>query len=303
MTEQNTEKEPEHEPLMARLAPIISVVAPTTLVTALLLYFGYLATRARFNYFGAPLDLVNPSSTDLLFYGSEAVFKAILTLALATLVGVGLYLVGRWLIADPRRDAVTGWISLALFYTGLVMLAIVLVVVFHTHTPLTNRPLETPVLLMLSALALRYGLWLWQARAERRGRARWLPPEAVDIIRATLLILLIAGLFWTCNLAAALYGRNRGVETARTLPLHPKVVLYTQDAIDSLPREVDHTDLGEGRKFRHRYGDLHLLVESDRRLFLVPVPWSPRNGRVLVVENSADIRLQLIPPEKTRRGG
>ncbi|GAA2724075.1 hypothetical protein [Actinocorallia aurantiaca] len=297
MTEQETRKEPEPKPLMARLAPIIGIVAPTTLVTALLLYFGYLSTQARFRYFGADLDLINLTTTDLLFYGSDAVFAAVVVLALAVLFGAGVYLAGKWLVSEPRRDAAVGWTSLALLYLGLLLLVGALVGIF-TKATLTNRPIEVPLALMLSALMLRYSLWLWQARVADREKPLWTPPpEAVDLIRGALLVLLIAGLFWMCALASSLYGGNRAADMVKELRSYPGVLLYTRDAIDSPPVGVTYTDLGKKQSFRHRYHGLRLLAESDGRLFLVPVRWSPTTSRVLVVENSSDTRLQLIPPK------
>ncbi|MEO3782649.1 hypothetical protein ABGB12_04930 [Actinocorallia sp. B10E7] len=299
MTEQETQKEPASKPLTARLAPIIGIVAPTTLVTALLLYFGYLSTQARFKYFGADLDLINLTTTDLLFYGSEAVFVAVVVLALAVLFGAGVYLVGKWFVSEPRRDAAVGWTSLALLYLGLLLLVGALVGMV-TGVTLTRRPIETPLALMLSALMLRYSLWLWQARDADREKPLWMPPpEAVDLIRGVLLVLLIAGLFWTCALASSLYGRSRAVGMVEELRSYPGVLLYTQDAIHSTPLGVSYTDLGKKQSYRHRYHGLRLLAESDGRLFLVPVRWSPTTSRVLVIQNSSDIRLQLIPPQKS----
>ncbi len=297
MTKQEAPKESEPKPLMARLAPIIGIVAPTTLVTALLLYFGYLSTQARFRYFGADLDLINLTTTDLLFYGSDAVFAAVVVLTLAVLLGAGVYLAGKWFVSEPRRDAAVGWTSLALLYLGLLLLVGALVGMF-TKATLTGRLIEVPLALMLSALMLRYSLWLWQARAADREKPLWTPPPgAVDLIRGALLVLLIAGLFWTCALASSLYGGNRAADMAKELRFYPGVILYTQDAIDSPPAGVTYTDLGKKQSFRHRYHGLRLLAESDGRLFLVPVRWSPSTSRVLVVENSSGIRLQLIPPK------
>lgn len=300
MTDRETQED-QRRPLAARLAPVLGVIAPTTLVTTLLIYFGYLATRARFEYFGAYLDLVNPSSTDLLFYGSEAVYMAVVALAFATLFGAVLYLAGRWLVSDPRRDTAAGWTGLVLFYAGALLMIRAFMGAFVTRATLTGWGIEAPLALMLGALVLRYSLWLWQERAAHQRNTRWTPPpEAVDLSRYALLVLLIAGLFWTCNIASSLYGRDRAADMAKRLPAHPSVILYTRDAIDSPPSGVIHRDLGKDQKFRHRYSGLALLVESDGRLFLVPVPWSPRTGRVLVVENSADTRLQLIPGDRTR---
>ncbi|MEV6863081.1 hypothetical protein AB0M44_19025 [Streptosporangium subroseum] len=83
-----------------------------------------------------------------------------------------------------------------------------------------------------------------------------------------------------------------GSELDSSVPCAAGVVL--PDPVDDPPQGVLHTVLPGNEKFRHRYTGLRLLAESDKCLFLVPASWSPRTSRTLMIENSADIRLQLV---------
>jgi hypothetical protein len=298
MTDTEPQEEPSRTPgLVAQLTTYSSVIAPTSVITTLLFYFGYLATRARFEYFGVYLDLVNLSTPDLLLYGSEVVFVPVMLVAFTVLIAVALRLAGQWLVSDPRRDALSGWITLTVLLVAILLLLRALVGVLVPSVSRTESSGVTPLSLMLGALLLRYSASLWQTLAARRPRPPWTPPrEGVNVGRYALLALMVAGLFWTAGSFASNYGTGRALDDAEGLPNRPAVILDSHDPVDGPPQGVLHTVLPGNEKFRHRYTGLRLLVESDKRLFLVPTPWSSRTSRTLVIENSAEIRLQLVPP-------
>lgn len=280
--------------LMDRLTAYSGVIAPTSLITALLFYFGYLATRARFEYFGVYLDLVNLSTPDLLMFGSEALYVPVVIIGLAVLVGSGLRLAVQWLVADPGRDTVSGWVTLAVLLVSLLLL-LRAVVGLVPHVSRNEYPGTTALSLALGALLLTYGETLWRTLAARRPHAGWTPPPAtVRTVRLALLALMVAGLFWTANSFSFLYGNGQALNDAQGLPNRPSVILDSHDPIHAPPEGVVHVSLPD-EKFRHRYTGLRLLVESDKRLFLVPARWSRTTSRTIVIENSSDIRLQLAP--------
>src|SRR5690242_18203129 len=105
-------------PWFERLQQIATVIAPTTLVTALLAYFGYLATRARFEYFGVYLDLVDLSTSDLLLYGSEVVFVPIVLGSLATLAAIGARHLWERMTADERHHDLAVRVAVGCVLTG-----------------------------------------------------------------------------------------------------------------------------------------------------------------------------------------
>lgn len=283
--------------LVAQLMNYSNVIAPTTFITALLFYFGYLATRARFAYFGVYLDLVNLSTPDLLLYGSDVVFVPVMLVAFTVLAAAGLRLAGQWLVSEARRDTVSGWIILVVILIAVLLLLRSLVGIFVPSVSETEFPGVTPLSMTVGALLLRYSASLWHTLASRRPTPLWTPPrETVDIGRYALLSLVFAGLFWTAGSFAFVYGNGRAVDDAEGLSSRPAVILDTQEPIVDPPAGVPHLVLVGAGKFRHRYTGLRLLVESDHRIFLAPVPWSSQTSRILMIENSSDIRLQLVPP-------
>ena len=70
----------------ARLWPAISsaasVVAPLSLITALLFYFGYASSRAQYEYFGIDVDTIGLSSQDYAMRSPQALLTPLLALLL-----------------------------------------------------------------------------------------------------------------------------------------------------------------------------------------------------------------------------
>ena len=155
----------------------------------------------------------------------------------------------------------------------------------------------TPLSLMLGALLLRYSASLWQTLAARRPRPPWTPPrEGVNVGRYALLALMVAGLFWTAGSFASNYGTGRALDDAEGIPNRPAVILDSHDPVDDPPQGVLHTVLPGNERFATATPACACWSSRTSALFLVPASWSPRTSRTLMIENSADIRLQLVSP-------
>ncbi|WP_433022745.1 hypothetical protein [Kribbella sp. CA-294648] len=107
-TEPAPETEAPASSVRERLWALANVIAPTTVVTTLLFYFGQVATTARFRYFGVYLEMVDLTLQEMLLYGVEAVYPPLIVLAILCLLVLAAHTVIRWLLSSPQRDAVTG---------------------------------------------------------------------------------------------------------------------------------------------------------------------------------------------------
>src|SRR5215207_3006727 len=91
VTRRRTEAVPEEKPLSAQLERWLgllgSVIAPASLIGALLFYFGYVSSRAQFDYFGIDVDAVGLSTQDYVMRSPQPLLVPLLILAL---VGAGL---------------------------------------------------------------------------------------------------------------------------------------------------------------------------------------------------------------------
>ncbi|WP_328503631.1 hypothetical protein OG828_36970 [Streptomyces sp. NBC_00457] len=306
--------------LWSRLTALANVVAPTTVVTALLFYFGYVATNARFRSFGVSLDLVDLSLQDLLLYGVEALVPPLIFIALASLLVVAARTGLRWLMAAPRRDAISGWTGVLMALAGLLALLRGVMGLLVPGVARNEAIATTPASLAGGAVLLACGLHVLRVVAVRWDRARpaaegtrpgeladWLEsPALARTLRyglAWVAVLLVAGAFWAVNSFAASYGRARALDDAAALPDRPAVVLYTKEPLNDLPPGVRQSVLpgADGKAaFRYRCTGLRLLVESGSRLFLVPADWDPDTARTLVVPYDDTVRMQVQPPPQVR---
>ena len=283
--------EPPATPMLDQLKSLAGVVAPTTVAAALLYYFGYVTTYARFAYFGVDLSTLGLSTQELALRSIGAIFPALavmLLLGLAVLLGQRAVRAAR---LRPRAERVLriGGTVIGLF--GVVM--VVRAVTGMLWADLAERELPglTPLCLGLGPLLVLFGKNLRSAPVARGPAAG--TRLAVQVLVAGLAVL---GLFWLTNTFAAAYGRGQGEADRVHMAERPAVTLDTQERL-YLRSSVQETTLppDSDQKFRYRYRDLRLLIEAQDRLFLVPSAWQPGLGSVIVVAHDADVRVQFAP--------
>ncbi len=267
---------------------------PATLLTAVFVWAGYVATLQRFKYFGVYLELADLPNQDLILYGVETAYPIVLMLLLAVMAALLLHTALVRVAALPRpwvRRVAVAVVAAA----GTAMLLRGLAGVFRPVVAQRETPGATALCLALGVPALTYAYWLLgRAVADRFRQARFVA-AAIGVV----------GLFWAVSSFAAESGIARGHEDARMLHRLPEVVIYSKDPVPDLPAITAHADFGEQAGFRHRYRGFRLLLESNSRLFLVPLTWQPGADRAaistFVIPYDSGIRLQLLPVVQGRR--
>lgn len=178
------------ERFRAALQVVGSVVAPTTLLTALLFYFGRAHARYFFNYFGIDVSLLGLTTQDYLIRSVDA-------LLVPLVVGLGVGLVLLWVYARvsgqlfDRPEAAThlrwaamatGILGLVLFLTGMDRIVV---------APL--EPAYTPLLpLSVGAVNLSVGLVLLRLNVRHSG-AFFHRSQAMVYLRWTAMATVILG--------------------------------------------------------------------------------------------------------------
>lgn len=290
--------------LATRLKDIASFVAPTTLITALLLYFGYVGTQARFAYFGVYLNMTDLANQDLVLYGLEVVYVPAALTLLVTLAAIAIHIAVSWLLTRTDR---TRPILIAAGLTAVAAFLLIARAVIGLLVPAVARreiPGTTALALALGPLLIVYGTWI-AVRVLRHRNAddrftTWYGSEVTRRLRRLALAatagLVVAGLFYAANSFAAAYGAGRGYDDAIRLPRQPEIVIDTKERLIDLPPGVIESALPAGKDttFHFRYAGLRLLLESGERLFLVPGNWTAQS-KTLVVPYDSDVRIQLIP--------
>ncbi|MFI5623782.1 hypothetical protein ACIA03_09970 [Nocardioides sp. NPDC051685] len=263
-----------------------SFVAPVTVISGVLFYFGYVAARAQYDYFGLDVDVIGLSTRAYVMRSPQPLLTPMLVLVLG---GVAVLAFDRWV----RGHATAEWfrrLVTTVFGTGLVLLAAgtVLLAAFSVAGGWAYYALVTPVLLGGGAALVAYALRL-------RGH---LEPRIV-----LLWVGVAACVVWATATTAQWTGRGLAMEQARNLRSLPSVVLDTRERMyvpaTAGVEEVVRPDAGED-DYRFRYWRLRLLIQGDDRMFLVPDTWSP-GGTTILVRLDDDVRVQFqfrnAPPD------
>lgn len=283
---------------------VAQVVAPLSVLTALLFYFGYASSRARYLYFGIDVDTIGLSTQDYVMRSPEPLLTPLLVLALlAVVVAVVHERVGRRVQAalagaqdaDPEVAKIArhrleqgSRRARAVVVTGdaLLLVGVLLLIGFPAWGDWAYYTLVTPLL-----MAAGTGLALYGRRI-----ARSLSPgqPASGLVTVVLSVLLVISVFWATATFAEWSGRGAAREAARHLDRLPAVILDTTERLHLTARDVRETGLevNEGQTFRYRYRDLRLLVQGEDRVFLVPEEWDASNS-TLVVPMDDSVRLQF----------
>lgn len=273
-------------------------IAPATLITGLLFYFGYVSSRAFFLYFGVDVDVLGLSNQQFVMRSPGALFIPVMVLLLlaAAVIAVHRMLRRRLAASAAARRRVAG----VLGWTGVLLLIAGLALAFG-YAFLAAWPFYG--FATAASLAIGAGLAAYAASTA--------PPPG-DAARARPLVVLlvavmVAGTFWATATIAEWWGRGQARTQAADLSTLPAVVLDTRErlapgspAISLIELEQERDAAGEPLpgQFAYRYHGLRLLVRGEDRLFLVPDRWSP-NASTLVVPLGDDsrVRFRFFPDE------
>lgn len=265
-----------------------TVIAPATLLSALLFYFGYVSSRAQYRYFGLDVDTVGLTTRDYVMRSPQALLVPLLALSLGAAVLLALHLVIR------RHPLPVAAVRVGLATALLALLAGVgLIAAYPLFGEWAYYPLATPLLLAGGVAGTAYLL--------RRPGA---PPLLEDGdgqtagLRSGVVVLavvtIVTCLFWATATIAEWSGRGTAMRTARHLDELPSVVLDTRERLfltDGIVEEVV-LPTPDGEDPRYRYRRLRLLIQGDKTLFLVPDTWTARDS-TLMVPLDGDVRVQF----------
>lgn len=291
--------EPPREPpdrLRSALHVLGSVVAPTSLLTAVLIFFGRQHARHFFDYFGIDLTLLGLTTQDYLLRSIDALFVPLT-------VGLSVALLMQWLHArwtaafftgpeatDHLRRAavVTGIAGLMLFLLGMVRIVFGFPNSFSLAFPIS--------------LGLGTSLLLYAARLYRRAHPSPAVRQSlgtVALFEATGAFLLIGiSLFWAAGNYSAAVGQSRAEEVGQSFrAMLPRAVVYSKDRLPLQSAGLDETGCAEGDpEGSFRYEGLRLMLRSGGHYFFLPDVWSPTDGVAMVIPEGDAVRLQLMPP-------
>jgi hypothetical protein len=253
------------------------IVAPVTLISGLLFYFGYVSARAQYEYFGVDVDTIGLDTQDYVMRSPQPLLVPLLVMTLLAVAGLLLHNAIQPTAVTIRRAKI---VAVALLLLGIVGLAGYPLL---RHVP--YYALIVPVMIGLAAAALAYLSYFDR-------KAAGLTPQYVLI--GLLAVVTTTCAFWATATTAQYSGRGLAKSDAENLRQFPVVILDTKEKLQLRSPGIEETALrtGIGQTFNYRYRGLRLLVVGQNRLFLVPQEWNASNT-TLVLPLDGSIRVQF----------
>lgn len=277
-----------------------SVVAPTTLLTALLLYFGRLHLAQFFQYFGVNFTALELTPQDYVIRSADGLFVPVAVAAATVLVVLWCHRVLASRL-DPRRfESVVRVLTPAAAVVGVVCLGMGVVGIINPAV-FSAAP-ELPGLgLSAGVLVLAYVSRLVRHRASDHGPVlvSATPPLTAAAIAewAAVFILVAVGLFWAVGNYAAAVGTGRGSDMEAALATWPDAVLYSERSLSLTAPGVRETPCANGdAAYGFRYDGLKLVMQSGDQYLFLPSGWSRHEGAALLLPRSDTLRLEFTQP-------
>jgi hypothetical protein len=288
-----------------------TIVAPITVLSAVLFYFGYVSSRAQYQYFGVDVDTIGLSTRDYVMRSPQPLLVPLLVLTLAGVAALALHTTIRVRIgtaaSGSRPDTVSDLAKLrgsarraVAFGMGLLGAGVVLLFVYPYVRDWSLYNLVTPLIIGAGAAVIGYASYLVTLTS-----ARVVGPATLRRAISVLIgVVIIASIFWATATVAQWSGRGIARYDARHLDRFPSIILDTRERLyltDGCQRRADpgracieETALptGPGQVYRFRYRHFRLLIQGHDRLFLVPDVWSASNS-TLVVPLDDSVRIQF----------
>ncbi len=280
-----------------------AIVAPTTMLTALLFYFGQMYANGSFEYFGVNFTVLDLTVQDYLIRSADGLIIPLIVVAGATLLALWVHqLLLRALPARTHRVTLRVVMPCAAI-TGLVLvtLAIVDVIsrdpVFPTHPETRGLNFSLGVLLLFYAARL-LRRFIADKRPERVPRR---PPVAVSVAEwGAVFILVSVGLFWAVGSYASLVGTGRAKQIEALLPSFPDVAAFSEKRLSLQAPGVREVICQEGTAYRFRYDGLKLVQQSGNQYLFLPGGWTHVNGSAILIPRSETLRLEFSPAGQVR---
>jgi hypothetical protein len=273
-----------------------AVVAPVTVVTALLFYFGWIRTNSLFRHFGIEAPVLRFSNQDYVLRSVEALYVPLGTLLFVGIVWTWTHNLLLEAQAAQRQPKVLQAVAAVLALAGLVCFVIGLGGIV-TPQLFGKYILAAPICIGLGVATGAYGRWLWQhvrdIRVGKPQRSRW--HNTLSLVLVWLLVVL--SMFWATTEYAIAVGRGQAEGFARTLDRRPGVIVYSVDRLFLDAPGIVETALppGPDANFHYRYQGLRLLTDSHGRFFLLPEGWAPGTTPTIVLDDSDRLRVEFVP--------
>jgi hypothetical protein len=267
---------------------------PLTVLTALLLYFGWARSDEQAKAMGMDVSQFGFTTQDYVIRSVSTLFVPLLAMAMLAVGWLALHarLSQSVTFAEPGRRTVLRRAGRVTVGFGLAGAALALVLAALG----VGNPLVNPLLLAGGIGVARYGGWLVSAAHAGPGpsAAAW-RQALLSLLVGTLITL---ALFWELSVFAGVVGRGYAQQIAASIRTLPRATAFSAtplgiEAPGVIERSIPQPAGAPEGAPRYRTTGLRLLVVSGGRVFLLHDGWTPQHGTVVVLPDQPSIRWQF----------
>ncbi len=278
--------------LRSALSVITTVGTPLTIITALMLYFGWARSDAQSRWMGIDVSLFHFSAQDFVLRSISTLFVPLLVAGVVGIVWLELHRRAAAASADPERSRVVRVAGTVTMCAGIAT-AVVGVALAAMKLQWPFGSVVFPLLLAGGTAFAAYGRQLRQLgrgpAAVRISVPRW------QVVLENLFVGVIIALavFWAVGEYAGIVGRGVGREIEGTISSLPKATAISEVPLGIDAPNVTTNEISVGPKTLYRTSGLRLLGESGGRIFLLNDGWSRRSGSIIVLEDDKSVSWQF----------
>jgi hypothetical protein len=276
------------------LRALAGALANVAVLTALLVYFGWVRIAEQSRQLGLDESLFRVSTREYLLRSVRPVLILLISVAFAGLLWV---VVDQWL---ARRIAAKGTGDRAVRWTMRALLAAAVLIPLLTWLLRQVWPAATYVAFPLT-IAAGLLLVLYVVRLRQSWSVEAALPASRDLVlRACAGLLTGICLFNAAANYATVEGRRLARDFVASLAVQPRVLVYSATHLHIDAPGADEEDLPPDQSaYLFRYVGLRLLEYTNDTYFLVSDGWTPAYGVVVVLPDDGSVRVELV---RDRRG-
>lgn len=303
------------EPVQVRsaLEAIGGIVAQTTLLSALLYFFGYMFVDYLAQGIGLDANTLGYSTRDYVLRSFSPIVPAFGFLLLVGLVVVAIHTKVKGWVDAGRRLSMVDRLALSMAVGGIVLLASAVLAIFHLYEHIApgfddwleaNR-IVLPLSVLVGIIGMAYGVQVhkvWLSSGEEREALRREPRWLRSLRLAIVFVLVGVNVFWAANEWAAHSGKRAAVGLIRGLSGYPQAIVHSKMDLgiaSSGEIELERlADAADGYSFR--YEGAKYLTRSAGKYFLLAGSLT-EGVRTIVLTDDDSLWVEVVMPPVLRR--
>lgn len=266
-----------------------AALANTTLLTALLYYFGLVETQTYFGYFRVHYTLLGQTPDEIFGRGVDGVLPPLTGGAGSILLFLVLNRFLKILLGEARWARLLQICCPVAGVLGLALLVSTIAIALDPE-PFRDHPGVPGLGFALGVLMTLFSWRQWTSR--RTGGTRTSLAELV-----TGYVLVSIGLFWAVGDYSGALGTSRAYEAAGVIPTRPAATLYSAESLNLTANGVRQVKCADPEAaYKYRYTGLKLLLQSGGQYVFLPANWRTSTGVAFVIPKTDKQRLEFGPP-------